>query len=41
MSQLNDHIHLSTTIGGTPEFAPTLKWKVVSPNHIEIPTIFR
>jgi hypothetical protein len=39
-SQLNDHIHLSTTIQATGEKAPDLKWKVRMPGHHEIPAVF-
>jgi hypothetical protein len=34
---LRNHIHLSTAIGTTPEFAPTLRWVVT--DRLEIPSV--
>jgi hypothetical protein len=35
---LQNHIHLSTTLGGSPENAPDLKW--VASDRKEIPVVF-
>jgi hypothetical protein len=34
-----NHIHLSLALGAGPENAPTLKWKVVSPDYTLIPNV--
>lgn len=38
MSKTQNHIHLSTTLGGYPEFAPDITWKVI--DRLEVPTVF-
>jgi hypothetical protein len=40
MSDVQNHIHLSMTIGGSPENAPNMKWKVRDDGRVEIP-VFR
>ena len=36
---LQDHIHIATTLNGTPEFSPIHKWKVPFPEFNEEPEI--
>lgn len=37
MSSLQDHIHLSATLGSAPENSPTYTWKVRGDSRAEIP----
>lgn len=39
MSTLMNHIHLSDTLGGSPEYSPTYKWKVRADGRAEIPVV--
>jgi hypothetical protein len=39
MNMVQNHIHLSTTLGSAPENAPDIKWKVRSDGWLPVPNI--